>query len=103
MSPMHKLLTHLIDEGDEDGVPVQIQFQLGQPSAGGLRKGPVDGIFEFTTVADPGPNAPAEVKAMGQVVIHQYFEPASVAQVIVQDRGGIEAPGNKRIITGLHS
>jgi hypothetical protein len=98
-SPMHKLLMHLIDEGGEGGVPVQIQFQLGQPSAGGLMKGPVDGIFKFTTALDIGANAPAEVKAMGdKVVVNQYFEAASVAQVIVQDNT-VEP---SRIVMGGH-
>ena len=84
---MHKLLTHLIDEGGEDGVPVQIQFQLGQPSAGGLQKGPIDGIFKFTTALDVAAHAPPEVKLQGnKLVVNQYFEAASVAQVIVQDQ-----------------
>jgi hypothetical protein len=98
-SPMQKLLTHLIDEGGEGGVPVQIQFQLGQPSAGGLRKGPVEGIFQFTTALDVTANAPDSVKAMGdKVVVHQYFEAASVAQVIVQD----QTVEPSRIVMGGH-
>ncbi len=86
-SPMHQLLTHLIDEGGEGGVPVQIQFQLGTPSAGGLMKGPVDGIFKFTTALDVSKEAPKEVQLMGnKVIVNQYFEAAAVAQVIVQDQ-----------------
>lgn len=86
-SPMQKLLTHLIDEGGDGGIPVQLQFQLGQPSAGGLKKGPVDGIFMFTTALDVGKDAPDQVGLTGdKVVVNQYFEAAAVAQVIVQDQ-----------------
>jgi hypothetical protein len=90
----------LIDSAeDEAGVPVQIQFQLGQPSAGGLRRGPVDGIFEFATLMEPGPDAPLEVRRLGKIVIHQYFEPAAVAKVLVQDLGGEQ---KSRLIVNPH-
>jgi hypothetical protein len=100
-SPMHNLLTHLIDEGGEGGVPVQIQFQLGQPTAGGLKKGPVDGIFMFTTALDIGDQAPPEVRERsvnGKLIVNQYFEPSSVAQVIVQD----QTVEPSRIVMGGH-
>jgi len=98
VSPMHKFLDHLISQGNEGGVPVQIQFKLGQPAAGGLRKGPVEGIFQFSTVIDVGPDAPEHIRALGQIVVSQYFEPDAIQQVIVH-----QEDATPRIVTpGAH-
>lgn len=97
-TPMTELLEKLIEEADDDGVALQVQFKLGQPAAGALRRGPVEGIYEFCTVVEIGPDAPPEMRRLGdKLLASQYFEADAIQQVIVtkvDDAPTIHRPGH---------
>jgi hypothetical protein len=89
------LLNKLIAEApaeNKGAFEAQIQFRMGPPMPGAIRKGPVDGVYQMTVagIVDKKP-----------VAMNLYFTPDDVVYVMtkVEEARVVAPPGAGRILT----
>jgi hypothetical protein len=99
---MQEYLDHIIQGAEENGneaAQVQIVFKPGVgDSSGGLRRGPIPGIYELCSFVAPGNIAPERMKQSDLIAASHFFEADAVQRVLKVTDEEI-SKGGPRIVT----